>query len=148
MAELSVERPYDVALSLFGTIGYAVTVARLGAVARALAAAVRPGGGVVVEPWLEPTDVTDGHLHTLTAQEPGLQVCRLSRTRVVGRVSVLELEYLIGRPSGIERRSETHALGLFSRSEMRSALERAELEVAFDADGLTGRGLYLCRRKR
>jgi hypothetical protein len=61
-------------------------------------------------------------------------------------VSRLEFEYLVARPSGIERLSETHRLGLFPRSVMIDAFERAGLRVTHDEEGLMGRGLYVATK--
>jgi hypothetical protein len=56
-------------------------------------------------------------------------VCRMSRTIIDGSVSRLELEYLVGTPAGIERRSETHELGLFTQAQMEAAFRAAHLAV-------------------
>jgi hypothetical protein len=42
---------------------------------------------------------------------------------------------------------ERHELGLFETAEVRSVLVEAGLDVTYDAEGLTGRGLFIGRRQ-
>ena len=121
MTALDLGEQYDVVTCLFSAIGYVRTVARLNRTVACFARHLAPGGVVVVDPWFEPGQLTHGWVMTLTGEAEGLRVCRMSRTVIDGSVSRLEFEYLIGRPSGLERRSETHELGLFTQSEMEHA---------------------------
>jgi SAM-dependent methyltransferase len=147
MTSFQVSTPYDVVLSLFGTIGYARDRAGLEATMRCLAAAVRVGGVVVVEPWLSPSEVVHGRVTVQSAATADLAVSRVSRVLVEGGVSVLEFEYLIGRADGIEHIAERHALGLFTESVMIRAFEDAGLRVTRQPGGLIGRGLYVATRQ-
>jgi hypothetical protein len=72
-------------------------------------------------------------------------VCRMSHCEVDGRLSRLRFDYLIGRPSGIERASELHELGLFTVDEMQDCFRQAGLAAAYDSKGPSGRGLYVAR---
>lgn len=143
MRSFSVDEAYDAVLCLFGSIGYARDSHALQNTVDHLAAATRPGGVVVVEPWLEPEDMKDGYVTVHSAQASDLVVCRVSRTTVRDDISRLDFEYLVARPSGIEHLSETHELGLFPRSFMISALQKAGLHVTRDEEGLMGRGVYV-----
>lgn len=146
MTSFEVEKPYDALVCLFGAIGYVRDEDRLRATAACFARAVRPGGLVVVEPWLEPAEIQDGRVAVLSAQAENQVVSRVSRTVVRGRVSRLEFAYLVGRPQGIEHWTEHHDLGLFPRELMIEALETAGLRVTVDPAGLSGRRLYLATR--
>jgi hypothetical protein len=66
-------------------------------------------------------------------------------TEVDGRLSRLKFEYMIGRPTGIERASEVHELGLFTTEEMLDCFRAAGLEAEHDAVGLIDRGLFVAR---
>ena len=55
----------------------------------------------------------------------------------------MDMHYLIGTPEGTEHYVERHALGLFTSDEMTHALTDGGLEVTYDVEGLTGRGLYI-----
>ena len=58
-------------------------------------------------------------------------------------MSVFDLHHLIGTPVGTEHIVERHELGLFETDEMRAVFEEQGLAVAYDAEGLTGRGLFI-----
>lgn len=136
---------FDVVLCLFSSIGY---LHELAAVERALGrfhAHLNPDGVAVVEPWITPEDFTPGRLyvHSVDGERP---VVRMSHSRVEGRLSRLEFQYLVGGPGGIEHRIEHHDLGLFTRDEMLEAFAGAGFEeVEFDPEGPSGRGLYVAR---
>jgi hypothetical protein len=63
------------------------------------------------------------------------------------RFSCFDLHYLIGTLEGTEHFVERHELGLFETDEVRSVLAEAGLDVRYDAEGLTGRGLFIGRRQ-
>ncbi len=143
MRSFDLPAAYDAVICLFGSIGYARDEDGLRQAVAAMARHLAPGGVLVVEPWLEPGAAQDGRVACLTAECADGWVCRMSRTEVRGHVSVLYFEYLVGRPDRIDRMSERHELGLFTRSQMTEACQAAGLSVAFDPEGPIGRGLYV-----
>jgi SAM-dependent methyltransferase len=143
MTALALAGRYDVVVCLFSAIGYVGTVEALRRTVAGLAAHLSPAGVLMVDPWFEPGQLTDRWLTVITGEAEGLKVCRMSRTLVDDRVSRLEFEYLIGRPDGIERRSETHELGLFTQEEMETAFRKAGLTVTRQPEALRTRGLYV-----
>jgi hypothetical protein len=143
MRTLETPTRYDAVVCLFSSIGYVLTVEYLNQTLCAFARCVRPGGVVIVEPWFEPGEMTHGFISLHTASTEDVKICRMSRTTLHGTRSTLTFEYLIGRPRGIERFSEQHELGLFTRPEMERAFRQAGLIVTHDPEGLTGRGLYI-----
>ena len=149
MLDLDLGRRYDVVLCLFSSIGYVKTDANLRrAVERLAFHAAEDGGLVVIEPWFEPGAMTDGRVSVSVVESGDAKVCRMVRTTIRDGLSVLEFEYLIGTPAGIQRRSEVHEMGLFSAESLRSAMSAAGLEVEHDADGLMGRGSWIGTRRR
>jgi hypothetical protein len=56
------------------------------------------------------------------------------------------MHYVVATPTGVEHFVENHDLYLFTHDEMRSAFETAGLDVDYDAEGLIGRGLWICAR--
>jgi len=146
MAELDLGRTYDAIICLFSSIGYVITEDRLRATLRAFAAHLNRGGVVVVEPWFQPGDMSDKHVMALTGETDDLVVVRLSHTRIIDRRSLLQFEYMVGTDQGLERLSEEHELGLFTREEMESAFTQAGLTVRHEPQGLQKRGLYVGRK--
>ena len=136
-------RRFDIVTCLFSAIGYAATEEGLNAALRCFAEHTEAGGVVAVEPWLSPAEFKDRHVHALHVDEPDLKITRINNSERVGAVSRFVFHYLIGTPDGVEHLTERHELTLFTDAQYRAAFEQANLEVAFEAEGLTGRGLYL-----
>ncbi len=145
MVDFDLGRPFDVVTCLFGSIGYVRTRENLHRAVAAMARHLTPGGVLAVEPWFSPDAWRPGRIHTRTAEGPEGTVVRMIRTGRRGRISTLEIHYLVGTPEGIDHFVEVHELGLFTREEVEQALRTAGLEVVYDPEGLTGRGLYVGR---
>jgi SAM-dependent methyltransferase len=146
MTSFSLPGRYDIVLCLFSSIGYVRTLDNVQRTLERFAAHLAAGGIIIVEPWFAPGVLQPGRIAMTTAESSGVAVCRMSRMEVDDRISRLHFEYLIGRPGGIERASETHELGLFTTEEMIGCFERAGLTVEHDAKGPSGRGLFLAHQ--
>lgn len=143
MTRLDIPERYDVVTCLFSAIGYARSDSELRSTLAGMRSHLNPGGVVVVDPWFEPGQLTNGWISTLVGKDEDVAVCRMSRTLIEGRTSILEFEYLIGRPTGIERRREIHQLTLFTQREMEAAFAAAGLLVERKPEALRTRGLYV-----
>ena len=147
MRDFALGREFDVITCLFSSIGFVGGPTGLEATARTFARHLSPGGVALVEPWVTPDVWVLNHPHLLTAEEPELV---LARATVSGlrdeRISTTEMHYLVATPTGVEHFVEEHELYLFTQDEMRAAFEAAGLAVDYDADGLIGRGLWICSR--
>lgn len=62
MTNFDLGREYDAATCLFSAIGHVITEEQLRAAVRAMAQHVRPGGLVVIEPFIDPSEFRPGHL--------------------------------------------------------------------------------------
>ncbi len=147
MRDFDLGRQFDVVTCLFSAIGFVGGPDGLAATARAFARHLNPGGIALVEPWLTPDVWMPNRPHLLTHEEPDLV---LARATVSGlrdeRISTTEMHYLVATPAGVEHFVEDHKLYLFTNDEMRAAFEAAGLTVDYDAEGLIGRGLWICSR--
>ena len=147
MVELDLGRTFDAIVCLFSSIGYVGTEERLRATAAAFARHLDPGGTALVEPWLTPDAWIDGHIGMLTVDEPQVKICRINRSRLEDRQTVMEFHYLVVSADGVERFDEEHRLGLFTWDQYRAAFEDAGLETTIDrTGGPMGRGLIVGRR--
>ncbi len=143
MAGFDLGRTYDAVVCLFSAIGYVGTVERLNLAVAAMARHVNPGGVLIIEPWLTPDAWKPGSQFIHTGQLPDGLVCRMSYSGREGKLSALQRHYLRGSARGIEHFSERMELTLFTRGEMTCAFDNAAMQVAYDEEGLIGRGLYL-----
>ncbi len=143
MMEFNLRRQFDVITCLFSSIGYAKTKSNLNKAIKTMNEHLLPGGVLLVEPWFTPTQWHPGRVFTLQVDEPDLKIVRISHSRQRGKIAVLEFQYLIGTPKGIEYSSEIHELGLFTHKEYLDAFKATGLKVIHDPKGLDGRGLYI-----
>ena len=97
----------------------------------------------MVEPWFTPEQWNVGRVSTILVDKPERKIVRMSRAGKKGKVSLLEFQYLIGTPKGIEHMVEHHEFGLFSHEEYMAALIKAGLDVIHDPEGVDGRGLCI-----
>ena len=145
MTAFSLGRRFDVVTCLFSSIGYVGTIEHLGGAVAAMAAHLNPGGVLIVEPWLTPDVWVVDRPHLLSIDEPDLKIARMTISGREGRLAIMNFEYLIGTPAGIETFSERHAAALFTDEEYRQAFVAAGLVVDHDPEGLIGRGLYIAQ---
>jgi SAM-dependent methyltransferase len=146
MVDFDLGTTFDVVVSLFSSIGYVKTLENLHRSVACMARHTVPGGLVIVEPWFAPDAWSPNTVHGIFIDEPDLKIARVSTSFVDGGVSIFDLHHLIGTPEGTEHIVEHHELGLFTTDEMRDAFAGAGLEVTYDAEGLSGRGLYVGRK--
>jgi SAM-dependent methyltransferase len=143
MVDFELGREFDVVVCLASSIGYARTVLRLRHSVATMGRHLRPGGVLVVEPWLTPDVWVVGHPAALFVDRPELKVARMSVSAVEDGISVLDFHYLVATPAGVEHFTERHEMGLFRHEDYVAAFTDAGLRVAHDPEGLIGRGLYI-----
>ena len=145
MTAFALGRRFDAVTCLFSSIGYVGTVERLGEAIFAMAAHLNPAGVLIVEPWLTPDAWQVDRPHLLSVDESDLKIARMTLSGRDGRLAIMNFEYLVGTPAGIEAFSERHEAALFTDEEYRQAFIAAGLVVEHDPEGLIGRGLYIAQ---
>jgi len=128
MRTLDLGARFDAVTALFAVLAYARTPDHLHEAVARLAAHLAPGGILVAEGFIPFSQYVAGHQHAILIDEPDLKLCRMSQSRQVGRIAILDFHYLVGTPArGIERFFERHEMGLFEADDYRSAFEGAGL---------------------
>lgn len=143
MTSFRLGKKYDVITCLFSGIGHVKTEQNLRKTLASMAAHLRPGGVVIVEPWISPRRWRTGTIHSTFVDKPKLKIARISVSGREGRFSLNWMHYLVATPEGVEYFVERLRMGLFTRREYERAFRRAGLRVHYDSKGLSGRGLYI-----
>ena len=147
MTSFELGKRFDAVVCLFSSVGNQSDVQGLNRAIAQMAHHLQKGGVLIVEPWLSPDQWDTGSLHALFVDEPDLKIARMSDNSREGRVSVLNLHYLIATATaGVTHFEEKHRLTLFTHEEYMDAFRRAGMVAEHDAQGLMGRGLYVASR--
>lgn len=148
MMDFDLGREFNVVTCLFSSIGYVKTLDNLHRAVKCMSNHLKAGGVLVIEPWFTPDSWNAGTVHAKFIDEPELKIARMNIGCVEGKLSFFDFHYLIGTPEGVEYFVERHELGLFDTEEMSGAMKGTGLEVIYDDEGLTGRGLFIGRKPR
>ena len=143
LTDFRLDGRFDVVTCLFGSIGHCVTVGNLERAIHRMADHLRPGGAVIIEPWITPERFISGRLVCDSVNDPDLRVVRMYVTMCEERVSVFESDYLVGDRNGVSHFREREELGLFTDDEYRMAFDKASLDVVESDRDLFGYGLYV-----
>lgn len=147
MRDFDLGREFDVITCLFSAIGFVGSLDGLEKTARAFARHLKDGGVAFVEPWFTPDSWIPNRPHLLTYEGSSIVLARATLSGLRDeRVSTTEMHYVVATPAGVEHFVEHHDPYLFTSEEMRAAFEAAGLDVDYDAEGLIGRGLWICSR--
>lgn len=142
MTNFNLNKRFDVVTCLFSAIGYCTTIQGLNSAVKSMAAHLNPSGLLLIEPWFTPEQWKPDTVHAAIVDHPELKIVRMNTSKTEGRLSILDLHYLVGTPEDTRYIFESHRLGLFSQQEMRTAFRNAGLEVEFVRENPADRGLY------
>jgi len=134
---------FDVITCLFSSIGYMTTIEDLHKAVATMALHLVPGGVLIIEPWLTPDVWKAGSVHGMFIDDPNLKIARVNTSLTRGRLSIFDLHHLVGTPQETFHFVEHHEMGLYTVEEMTGAFETATLDISFDPEGITGRGIYV-----
>jgi SAM-dependent methyltransferase len=142
MLDFDLGERFDAAMCMFGAIAYTLKPEALNRAVANIARHVRPGGVLVIEPWLRPDVYAGGTVHGSFVDEPEVKIARIVLSRREDDAALLDMNYLIGTAQGVRHFTELHTIGLFTREQMEIAFRRAGLAVTYDESDRWRRGLY------
>lgn len=142
MLDFELGRQYDVITCLFSSVGYVVTVENMRKAVGQMVKHLLPGGVLVIEPYFYPETYRPGSVSATFVNEPDLKIARMAVHEQCDGISVMNMQFLVATPKGIDHFSESHKMGLFPFTAYDAALQDAGLTVSYDPKGLIGRGLF------
>ena len=149
MTDFNLEKQYDAIVCLFSSIGYVKTIENVLKTFACFAKHLNKDGIIILEPWFEPEAWhPGGNVNMTTGETEDGKICRMNISERDGNMSFFTFHYLIGTRQGIKYCTEYHELGLFTVKEMKNAFRQAGLQVRYDSEGLSGRGLYIAKKER
>jgi ubiquinone/menaquinone biosynthesis C-methylase UbiE len=145
MRKFRLGQQFDVVTCLYSAIGHLRTERDLRQAFANLARHAKPGGVVIVEPWIAPNEFHREMIHLVTHRDREGVFVRLAYSRRRGNHSVIRYHYLIGEPHRRIRHLEETDVGLLvSRERLADIMESVGLRARIVRRGLpSGRGLIL-----
>ncbi|WP_329093484.1 MULTISPECIES: class I SAM-dependent methyltransferase [unclassified Streptosporangium] len=144
MRDFDLGRTFDAVTCMFSSIAHMADAGELDVAVSRLAHHLVPGGVLVIEPWWFPERFASGYVASDSASEDGRTVVRVSHSRVEGRMTRMEVHYLVAEAEeGIRHFTDTLFMTLFTREEYEHALRKAGCAPTYIEGGPSGRGLFL-----
>ena len=144
LVDFALPRRFDVVVCLFGSIGYTRTSRNLQNAVSCMARHLRPGGVLIIEPWVTPERFVAGRVVFDRVDDPDLKIARMYVTRRRGAVSIFDSHYVVASAEGVAHFKERQELGLFTDAQYRTVIQNAGLTVTATGPELFGYGLYVC----
>ena len=85
---------------------------------------LKPGGVLIVEPWLRPEQFKGGRVWSDFVDEPDLKVARMTVAERDDRIVNLTMRHMVGRPGGVEEFVEHHQEAMHSVEEYTVGLKK------------------------
>src|SRR5436305_7179982 len=143
MTNFDTGKQYDIITCLFSAIGELLEIEQVGSAISTMAKHLKPGGVLIVEPWLRPEQFREGRIWSDFVDEPDLKIARMTTVERHGKIVDLYMHHMVGRPGKIEEFVEHHQEAMHSVDEYLNAFKLAGLVVTYDEEGLIGRGLFI-----
>ncbi|WP_066684700.1 class I SAM-dependent methyltransferase [Christensenella intestinihominis] len=129
MFALPLEETFDIAVNLYGSIGFAKDREELAAACREAARCLKKRGLFILTPWSTRETFAEGMLAD-SGERDGLFFCRMEAVRRDGpRHAEVVMKHLVGRNGEIREFFQTQEITLFSEKEYRGALESAGFRI-------------------
>jgi len=144
MRTFRLNRQFDVIVCLFSSIGHLKTYGNLEIAVRNFSKHLKPGGVVIIEPFIDPDKCKDNILDVFTISEPELKLTRMNTGKIKGSIVVYDFHVLAGTKGKIRYFSEKVELGLFERKKVLNIMKKSSLNAEF-LEKQTGynRGYYV-----
>lgn len=144
MLDMDLGKQFDVVACLFSSIAYVKSYENLEKSIKNFYNHLKPGGVVIIEPFLEPDKYVEGVPHATFVDKPNLKIARMNTSIREGDTAILDLHFMVADKDGVKEFAEHHEMGLFDIERVKQMMSATGLEAEYTADGLmSDRGLYI-----
>ena len=149
MITLHLNKKFDAVICLFSSIGYVKTYANLEKTIKNFAKHLKPGGVVIIEPWIGKEKFIDGAPYLQTFSGHDLKIARASVSKKRGDISIIDFHFLVAeRNKGVRHFADRHELGMFDKDKVLKIMQRAGLKAKIVKSNFKSkRGLYVGVKK-
>lgn len=146
MRQFDMGKKYDAVVCLFSSIAYMLNEDDLTKAINSMVRHLKPGGLLVIEPFVQKEKFTVGHLGMLNHDWDDMKMSR-HNTNTLDEHDIcrMDFHYLITtKEKGVEYFIEPHTMWLIPQNTMLNTMENAGLKAQFTMDGLIpNRGLFI-----
>nr|BAD08361.1 N-methyltransferase [Streptomyces halstedii] len=144
MRTFGLDRSFDVICSMYSSVGYLETLDGLFAALKNMAHHLRPGGVLIIEPWILRDSWNGGDLVEASFENEGGKVVRMGRWTTRAGRSHVEMHYLVtSGDDPVRHFVDEQELSLFSKDEYEEAFRAAGCSVEYLPDGYVDRGVFV-----
>ena len=149
MTRFDLGKEFDVIICLFSSIGYVRTYSNLKKTIDNFAKHLKPGGVVIIEPWLPRSVYKVGYPHMDTYDGEDIKIARANVSDVRGSISVMDMHYLVAeRNKKVKHFVDRHELGMFDEKKFLEFMRKSGFDARFLKKGLfKSRSLYVGIKK-
>lgn len=144
MRTFKLNKQFDVVVCLFSAIGHLKTYANLNKTIKNFSQHLKPGGVMIIEPFVSKRQFLDGLLHADYVNEPDLKISRMCISRSKASIGIFDFHFLVGEKGKINYFVDRQYIGMYENQKVLSIMKNAGLKAKFLKDGLMkNRGLYI-----
>lgn len=144
MRTFKINAKFDIIICLFSAIGHLKTYSNLEKTIRTFSSHLKPGGVMIVEPFVSEEQFLEGLLHADYVKEPDLKITRMCISRRRGSIGIFDFHFLVGSNGRIKYFVDRQYLGMFNEKKVFSIMKNKGLKGKFLKNGLMkNRGLYI-----
>lgn len=144
MRTFKLNKQFDVVVCLFSAIGHLKTYANLNKTIKNFSQHLKPGGVMIIEPFVNPEDYIDNYLSAYHVNETDLKLTRMTFSKRKGSMAMLNFHFLVGAKGKIKYFFENMQLVMYENQKAISIMKNAGLKAKFLKDGfMKNRGLYI-----
>ncbi len=144
MMSFDLQRRFDSITCLFSSIAYVKTLTNFKKTLDTFSRHLKPGGVVIIEPFLPPHKFYSGKPFADLVDEPDIKICRMNVSKRRGNTAILDFHFLIATKQGVRKVRDMHELGLFDRQKVLTIFKKYDFKAKFIKQGFTNeRGLFV-----
>lgn len=147
MRTFNLKRQFDVILCLFSSIAHLKTYKNLEKTINNFVNHLKPGGVMIIEPFVEPEMFINNILDSYSVNEPDLKITRMNRSKRKGNIGIYDFHFLVGEKRRIRYFVDIIELGMFEPKRVLKMMKVAGLKARFLRTRKEYRGRYIAVKK-
>ena len=148
MMNFDLGRQFDIVVCLFSSIAYLRTYRNLRTALNNFAAHLRPGGLLLIEPFISADKFESGLVHGSTVGDENVKISRLNVTKKRGNIAILDFHFLLATKKSVRYFHDPHEIALYDDQKFLEICRQVGFRAQYRMQALMkDRGLYIAVKK-